>query len=326
MNSSAGERPATVGVVVPTYNRARLVIDTLDSVLAQTLPPHRLIVVDDGSNDGSPETVKRWRARTKTDIDIRCVSLVNGGVSRARNRGLALLSDCEFVICLDSDDCLPKDFLMRTSRALAAAPNAVAASVEQLYGETGECLPPPDSEKIKPLRWMFVHGAGILSSTLLRRRPLLEIGGFDECLLTGQDSDTLIRLSLQGDWLALPGEPVKMRRDRRDAGETQHLHKRGFDSRRRWAQLHQRLWEQQSEIRQCKGVRTCRWALGRHWTVAGTLLYHQRNVYYLGLPWHFAWRDIIACLLASMRWDRRQMPASIAIFLGRRIIPGRRVD
>lgn len=324
--SAAHSISATIGVVVPCYNRARLITGALDSVLAQTLAPKRLVIVDDGSEDDSRKVVRQWRQDAETEVEIVRLELVNGGVGRARNRGLALLEDCDFVLCLDSDDCLPEDFLMRAAAALVAAPEAVAASAEQRYAAADGLRLEPPGARMNPMRWMFFNGAGILSSTLLRRERLMALGGFDPSLLTGQDSDILIRLSLAGKWLPLSGAAVEMRRDRSDHSETRHLHKLCFDARRRWALLHQRLWQRQRAIREDKKAGICRWVISRHWSVAAAFLFYQRHAFYQGLPWHLVWRDIFACCWASLRWDRSQFRSAVRGFLQRRLSFNRRAD
>lgn len=86
-----------VSVIVPAYNRAHLIVATLESALAQTYTPLEIIVVDDGSSDGTPEVVQRFGA------PVRYVRQSNAGVAAARNRGFAE-GRGEFIALLDSDD------------------------------------------------------------------------------------------------------------------------------------------------------------------------------------------------------------------------------
>src|SRR6185295_2750617 len=93
-----------ISVVVPTYNRARLVVRAVESVLAQTRPPDELIVVDDGSTDDTPAALARFGDR------VRLVSQRNAGAAAARNNGLALASR-PWAAFLDSDDVWVPDHL-----------------------------------------------------------------------------------------------------------------------------------------------------------------------------------------------------------------------
>lgn len=84
-------------VVIPTYNRARLIRKTILSLLDQTLPPTQIIVVDDGSSDNTPEVIREFAER------VEYVWQPNGGDGSARNTGLRR-AKCEYVAFLDSDD------------------------------------------------------------------------------------------------------------------------------------------------------------------------------------------------------------------------------
>src|SRR5437764_13661053 len=89
---------ARVSVIIPAYNAAKTVGRAVDSVLAQTFADFELIVIDDGSTDSTAEVVQSRR-----DQRIRCITVANGGVASARNRGLDLASG-DLVAFLDADD------------------------------------------------------------------------------------------------------------------------------------------------------------------------------------------------------------------------------
>ncbi len=79
---------------MPLYNKARFVADTLRTLMCQTYRQLELVVVDDGSTDGSPDIVRQ----TLGDFPVRFIQVANGGVSRARNIGAASVSD-DATIC-----------------------------------------------------------------------------------------------------------------------------------------------------------------------------------------------------------------------------------
>lgn len=127
-------RPPAVTVVVPCYNAAATLQATLGSVLAQTVGDFELIVVDDGSVDGSPELVRELMA---SDRRIRLVEQTNAGPSTARNRGLAL-ARAKVIALLDADDLWARDHLARHLHMLASAPEVgVSFSPCSIIGADG---------------------------------------------------------------------------------------------------------------------------------------------------------------------------------------------
>ena len=94
---------ADVDVIIPLYNNARFVGEALRSVLAQTLPPQSVIVVDDGSTDDGAQVVQRFIADTNAPTRISYVHQPNAGPNAARNMGVAR-STATFLAFLDADD------------------------------------------------------------------------------------------------------------------------------------------------------------------------------------------------------------------------------
>src|SRR5262245_35430521 len=90
-------QPAPVSVVIPTYNSGRLVVEAVESVLAQTTRVAETVVVDDGSTDDTRQRLGRYAG------SVRYVGQPNQGVSAARNRGVSEASQ-DFVAFLDADD------------------------------------------------------------------------------------------------------------------------------------------------------------------------------------------------------------------------------
>lgn len=87
-----------ISVIVPTFNNGPFILETIQSILAQTLPPDEIIVVDDGSTDRTGEIVEAIQ-----DPRLRYVYQENAGVSVARNTGLSL-STGEYIAFIDADD------------------------------------------------------------------------------------------------------------------------------------------------------------------------------------------------------------------------------
>lgn len=114
-----------VSVVIPLFNRAELIRETLDSLRVQTLTRWEAIVVDDGSTDAGPEVVQEMGGE---DPRIRFLrrSAQQKGASVCRNEGLNA-ARADFVVFLDSDDCLAPHCLARRAAKLNAHPELAFA-------------------------------------------------------------------------------------------------------------------------------------------------------------------------------------------------------
>ncbi len=124
-------RAANVSVIVPAYNSGTHLSAAIDSVLAQTLPPHQVIVVDDGSTDDTPARCAAYGDR------ITYVRKENAGTSEARNTALGIATG-EYVALLDHDDLCAPDRLEKQAAALHDRPDAIACfSGHWVFSEAG---------------------------------------------------------------------------------------------------------------------------------------------------------------------------------------------
>ena len=124
-----------ISVVVPLYNKKSSIKSTIESVLAQTYKDFELIVVDDGSTDGSADVVKSF-----DDNRIRLISKENGGVSSARNEGIREAKN-EFISFLDADDLWDKDFLLEIDKLINDFPEAGILGTSYSYKKNGVLIP-----------------------------------------------------------------------------------------------------------------------------------------------------------------------------------------
>lgn len=191
-------------VVIPSYNRLNVLPRAVESVLAQDEPDFELIVVDDGSSDGT----KAWLA-TQTDPRIQVIaSGRNRGVSAARNRGLES-ARAPVVAFLDSDDAYRPQRLRRALEVMDAEPDVVctlSSSIKHVRDERRTTLIPDVKLQPAAFEWALycdligVDGSGITVRTQAAR----DIGGFCEALRRTEDREFLIRLAPRGAVRLLP--------------------------------------------------------------------------------------------------------------------------
>lgn len=192
-----------VSVIVPTHNRAQLLIGALDSVWAQTYRPIELIVVDDGSTDKTRTAVEAWQSAHSGDdrFTLEYVPQENRGPAAARNRGLALARG-EYVQFLDSDDRLHPEKLAAQACVLHGAPqvDAVVARVAFLdaMGRNGWISEIPGGKGDEELAFFLCRNDVPIHAPLHRRQLVVQSGGFDESLLHSEDVDLHFRLALAG--------------------------------------------------------------------------------------------------------------------------------
>ncbi|NCB34327.1 MAG: glycosyltransferase, partial [Erysipelotrichia bacterium] len=96
-----------ISVIVPVYNVENWLEECLNSIAAQTFSGYQVLLVNDGSTDGSLKILKQWETK---DSRFKVITRENGGLSAARNTGL-VLSENKYVVFVDSDDVIAPDYL-----------------------------------------------------------------------------------------------------------------------------------------------------------------------------------------------------------------------
>lgn len=187
----------SVAVVVPTHNRAHLLPRALRSVFQQNDNDFELIVVDDGSRDGTSGLVEPLTR------DSRVRLLVNerpGGVSAARNRAIQDTA-CDWIVFLDDDDELAPDYLRQLRSLLHSRPELgfVWAGIERHYHDRSPCscetLVWRDSwDGRSPSSHLFLTRFALSFGVAVRRERLLRAGLFDERFVGSGDIDLAMRL------------------------------------------------------------------------------------------------------------------------------------
>ncbi|HMP72682.1 MAG TPA: glycosyltransferase [Kiritimatiellia bacterium] len=202
--------PVQVSVVLPVYNRREGIERALVSVVGQAGPEVEVVVVDDGSTDGTAEWLGCWDAP-----QLRVIRLErNGGQAAARNAGVKAAGG-EWVAFQDADDEWLPNKLARQVEAVAAHRH-----VDMVYGdllripETGEpfVLEAPDLVKGRVMdqrtSGYAAYGLGI-QSTMIRREVFLKLGGLNERMRCFEDLEFFLRFTLRHEALRLRGPVVK---------------------------------------------------------------------------------------------------------------------
>lgn len=166
-----------VAVIIPLYNGARWIRATLSAVLRQSLPPAEVVVVDDGSTDGSPDIVREFPT-------VRLLRNPQKGANLARRLGCEATT-APYVALLDQDDLWHPHHLLHLARWLEARPGCRAVSSTEC--DLSRRIPRPawnltDMTRVRNDAWghfPFGPRVGTPSAVLMRRESLEEIGGWN---------------------------------------------------------------------------------------------------------------------------------------------------
>jgi len=194
--NQTGRHPV-ISVIIATYNRAHLIARAIESVLFQSFSDFELIVIDDGSTDGTAEVVSRYK-----DPRIIYCRLEHGERSRARNGGIEL-SKGKYIAFLDSDDWYLPNKLADQVASLETNPdNGIALGGWLIVDDSGrriqevrpweEFSPQPSSRE-----WLIGNTATPIT-IMIKREWLERVGGFNESLSGPEDTELWIRLGLAG--------------------------------------------------------------------------------------------------------------------------------
>ena len=183
-------RPMDISVVIPTHNRATLVGRAIRSVLGQSLPPREIIVVDDGSEDGTASLVAREFP------SVRVLRQANGGVSTARNRGIAAAGG-DWIALLDSDDEWLPHKLESQASVVVGHPEIRICHTDEIWIRNGRRVN-PGRRHAKPEGRIFRQCLPLCcvspSSVLMHRSVLADSGLFDPDLPACEDYDLWLRV------------------------------------------------------------------------------------------------------------------------------------
>ena len=195
-----------VSVVIPAYNVAPFIRETLDSVFAQTFTNYEVIVV----NDGSPDTEEFERAIESYRARIRYFAQENRGASAARNAGLRAARG-EWIAFLDADDLWLPAYLDEQLRFISEHNCDLVCADAMIFGDSADAgqtymdavmASAPATGEVTFLDLVSSNRSLMTSGVVARRDLILEVGLFDEALRNAQDFDLWLRLARHGARLA----------------------------------------------------------------------------------------------------------------------------
>ena len=183
-----------VSVIIPTHNRLPMLKEAVDSVLRQDFEDVELIVVDDGSTDGTGSKIEQYGGRVKLLQHPQ-----NKGVSAARNTGI-LHAKGKYIAFLDSDDLWVKGKLKTQVSFLDENPHYPLCYTDEIWIRKGRRVNP----KVKHAKysgWIFEKCLPLCtispSSAVMRKTLLTKVGLFDEALPVCEDYDFWLRVSIR---------------------------------------------------------------------------------------------------------------------------------
>lgn len=181
-----------ISVVIPAYNQGEYLAQCVESVLAQTKPPHEIIVINDGSTDNTREIAKSY--------PVKYVEQLNKGLSSARNTGI-MNSTGDWIYPLDSDDMILENCLEKVSQAIQENPEADVVSPSfkcfGLHNTPIVLMPNPTLNDFKPVDIQPMNRVGYFSA--IKKEALLEVGGWSPKMTFGwEDYHLWINLLARG--------------------------------------------------------------------------------------------------------------------------------
>jgi glycosyltransferase involved in cell wall biosynthesis len=209
-----------VSVVIPTYNRARFVVEAIESALTQEEVTLEVLVIDDGGTDDTQDGLDKMQ--TVAGGRVRYIRQENSGASAARNHGIRE-ARAPLIALLDSDDVWLPGKLARQVEELALHPDAVAhftdVCIERSFARGRSLF------EFRNMKWMFQGDEALRlerpleqnirynfarnQSAMIRRDALFAAGLYNEAFSRFQDTDLMNRVALEGPWIVSPTVAVR---------------------------------------------------------------------------------------------------------------------
>lgn len=214
-----------VSVIIPTYNRSKLLKRAIESVISQVAFSGEIVVVDDGSTDTTKELVTSY----SEEADIQLLSTANHGPAAARNHGVRQ-SKYAYIAFLDSDDHWHKKKLAVQVEQLLNSPEYRISHTQEKWFRRGQHL---NQKNIHRPQHGYIFEQCLklcavgMSTVVMEKNLFLENGGFDETLPCCEDYDLWLRISCQHQFL-LCAEPLTIKEGGRQ-DQLSYIYRIGMD-------------------------------------------------------------------------------------------------
>lgn len=198
-----------ISIIIPCFDQAEFLPDTLDSILTQTRQPDEVILVNDGSTDSTLEIAKRYQA-DKHSFKFVIVNQVNKGLSSARNTGI-MNAASDYVLPLDSDDMLQDNALEVLERVAKETKADITAPSMKCFGVENQTVILMSNPSLKD----FATANRIPYCALIRKQALVECGGYSPRMVHGfEDWHLWFDLLKRGNTIVTVPEPLFLYRTR----------------------------------------------------------------------------------------------------------------
>lgn len=170
-----------ISIVIPTYNQAEYLEDAIESAYDQTVPAHEIIIVNDGSTDGTAEIAERYRFANLPGIEspVKVIHQVNKGLASARNTGI-MNATGDYILFLDSDDMLKENAVEKIS-------STILQTNADIIAPSFECFGLRDDKVILGGFTMddlkVANRLGYFCA--IKRQALLDVGGYNPKMIWG---------------------------------------------------------------------------------------------------------------------------------------------
>ena len=278
-----------VAVICTPNNHANIPCNAIDSIVAQTIKPERLIIVYDGSQSEAITALQHRIEKAMPNSQLICVEHDSDTTFiAARNNGLNHISDCRYIHFVNSDIQLPKDFYEKAGQGLMGRSDCIAA-VPALVKLTNSSEAEINLNDLieNPWLWLMRSKLEIASVILLCSSAIEKAGKFNPLLLVGADADFFARLSNQGAWHYISDCVVSQARDQTEAD----MQSQFPDYHRRWALVYENLLDTYSARNQVPR-KTYKSILAKAWHEAGRELLSHRRI-----------EEARDCFMRSLSWQ-----------------------